>query len=274
MRASVTETAGSRVTFPRTMSARRCVLGLLGLLALAGCGQDDGSVRPAGAQAVSNLAIPPTAFVKSSMPSFRGHRPVLWPQGAEGVVDTAPRCERASALRSSAPRTRRPSTRRSSACSRPCATAIVDSLLPAGTVTEAGMGTVLVEDRLVLTGEFSDPAAARPWLGSLVGNHGNRRHSLRAVAGRSRSAVYRLHDSVRARGRRAAGDAALLVRAPLRARFVFRSPAGTSLTLELPLDRSPFGFGRPAPRDRPRARRDRVRGRQHHDGRRCRSVRG
>ena len=117
-------------------------------------------------------------------------------------------------------------------------------LLPSPAFFEAGFGTVLVEGRLLLTGEITD---------ALLSDHGvGRGHEVVAIddvpfpqwlAARGQM----VNASTLQYERVAAAQQATrrFWFEPARRRFVFRSPTGASLTLELPLDRSrAFGLSR------------------------------
>lgn len=223
---------------------------LFGVVAAAGCGQGQpagstggstgGSVQPAASGATSSLGIAPSAFREEFEAVLAGIDQHYGLKELKGV-DTAalrarfgPEIERATNAEAFyATLVRLFATLRNSHSGL---------ALPAGTVTEAGMGTMLVEGRLVLTGEFSDP---------LLPDHGlGRGWEITAIDdvpfAQWLAARGQLVNASTTQYERVAAARQATRRfwfEPAARRFVFRSPAGTSLVLELSLDRSPFGFG-------------------------------
>jgi C-terminal processing protease CtpA/Prc len=116
-------------------------------------------------------------------------------------------------------------------------------LLGSGTVAEAGMGTVLVEDRLLLTGEITD---------TLLSDHGLGRGSeITAIDDvplvqwvTARAEMVSASTPQYARVAAAAWATRRYWFESVRRRFAFRSPGGAASTLELSLDRTPYTFGR------------------------------
>jgi carboxyl-terminal processing protease len=215
---------------------------LLALLALAGCAHDlPGGVHPAAAGVVSNLDIPTSAFreefdaVLAGIDQHYGLKELKGVDTTELRARFGPEVERArSADEFYATLVRVFAMLRNSHSGL---------ALPSGALAEAGMGTVLVGDRLVLTGEFSDP---------VLRDHGlERGWEITAIddvplaqwmAGRGEL----VNASTPQYERVAAAQQATrrFWFEPVARRFTFRSPAGASLTLELRLDRAPFAFGR------------------------------
>jgi carboxyl-terminal processing protease len=213
------------------------------VFATAGCGQQPsaGSVRAAPPAATSNLAIPQSSFraeFDAVLAGIDEHYALKQEKGIDvGAlrarfgpdVDAAatPEAFYATLVRVFA------SLRNSHS----------DLLLPSQAFFEAGFGAVLVEGRLLLTGEITDPS---------LSDHGvGRGHEVIAIddvpfpqwladRGQMANASTPQYERVAA----AQQATRRFWFEPARRRFVFRSPAGTSLTLELSLERSPGTFGR------------------------------
>ncbi|HEY2941982.1 MAG TPA: hypothetical protein VGN09_06085, partial [Vicinamibacteria bacterium] len=229
------------------MTPRRVAAGLVAMLALTGCGNGAadgslaGSVRPAPSGAVSSLSIPASAFrdefeaVLAGIDQHYGLKELKRVDVADLRARFGPDVDRAAGAGEFY-----------AALVRVFA-ALHNShsglVLPGEGLAEAGLGTVLVEDRLVLTGEISDP---------VLRDHGLDRGWEIAAIDEVPFAQWLdargplVNASTPQYERVAAAQQAtrrFWFEPPAR-RFTFRSPAGSSLTLEVRLDRAPFSFGR------------------------------
>jgi hypothetical protein len=222
---------------------------LLALLAAAGCGQDTSAgaragVQPAPAGATTNLAIPASAFRDEFEAVLAGIDERYALKDLKGV-------DVASLRARFAPEIERAATAEAFFATLVRVFAALHNshsglLLPAGSNSEAGFGTVLVEDRLLLTGEISDLVL--------------RDHSLERGYEITAIDDVPLAQWIAARGQMLYASTAQYERVaaaqqatrrfwfePASRRFAFRSPSGIGLTLEVPLDRAPGEFGRLPP---------------------------
>lgn len=116
-------------------------------------------------------------------------------------------------------------------------------LLSSGELADAGMNTVLVENRLLLTGEITDPVLLdhgleRGW--EITAIDGLPLAQWLGTRGQMVSASTLQYEHVAA----ARQATRRFWFEPAQRRFAFRSPAGAEVTLELTLDRAPGAFGR------------------------------
>lgn len=199
----------------------------------------DGSVRSAAAGAVSNLAIPASAFrqefdaVLSGIDRHYGLKELKGVDIADLRARFGPEVERArdaeeffvtlvrmfAALRNSHS----------------------GLLLPSTAFADAGLGTVLVGERLVLTGELADPVLRdhgldRGWVITAIdGVPFEQWMAGRAELVNASTPQYQRIAAAQQATRRFWFERAAR-------RFDFRSLTGTTLTLELRLDRAPEAF--------------------------------
>jgi C-terminal processing protease CtpA/Prc len=223
--------------------ARRGIViasGFVALSALAGCanggadGKAAGSVRPAAAGAVSNLSIPASAFdaefeaILAGIDRHYGLKDLKGVDIAELRARLGPDVDRAaSAEQFYATLLRLFAALRNSHSGL---------LLPGGAVSDAGIGTVLIGERLVLTGELADPALRdhgleRGW--EITAVDGVPLGEWTAARAQFVSASTPQYEHVAA----AQQATRRFWFEPAARQFTFRSPAGASLTLEVRLDR-------------------------------------
>jgi len=215
---------------------------LLALIAFAGCGKDaaDGTVRPAAASAVSNLGIATSVFrqefdaILEGVDRHYGLRELKGIDTGELRARFGPEIERAG------------DTDAFYATLVRLFAALRNShsglLLPPEALADAGIGTLLIGDRLVLTGEFADPlprehGLERGWeISAIDGVPFAQWMARRAELVNASTPQYERVAAAQQVTRRFWFE-------PAARRFTFRSPAGTSLTLEVRLDRVPAAFG-------------------------------
>jgi hypothetical protein len=220
---------------------------LLVLLALAGCAHDtpqDSSVRPAPAGVSSNLGVPTSAFrgefeaVLAGIDRHYGLKELKGVDVADLRARFGPEIERAgSADAYYATLVRLFATLHNSHSGL---------VLPSEALAEAPLGTVLIGDRLVLTGELADP---------ILRDHGLDRGWEIAVIDdvpftqwmAARGQVVNASTPQYERVAAAQQATRRFWFEPVARRYTFRSPLGSSLTLEVRLDRAPFSFGRQPP---------------------------
>jgi hypothetical protein len=198
-------------------------------------------VRPAPSGAVSNLIVPASAFrdefeaVLAGIDQHYGLKELKRVDIADLRARFAPEIDRAgSADAFYATLVRLFATLHNSHSGL---------VLPSQALAEAGLGTVLIGDRLVLTGEIADPVLRdhgldRGWEIAVVDDV----PFTQWMAGRGQV----VNASTPQYERVAAAQQATrrFWFEPVARRFTFRRPAGSSLMLEMRLDRAPFSFGR------------------------------